>query len=92
MRSRAHWVEIDLLRRGVSLPLRKRIRPHEYFVHVSPVQLRRPVGWVWPDPSSLSQAARRSIRDPAPSAAMATLGSTSRMCSTLPTIMRAIVT
>jgi hypothetical protein len=46
-RSRAHWVEIDLLRRGVSLPLRKRIRPHEYFVHVSPVQLRSS-GWVWP--------------------------------------------
>ena len=47
MRSQAHWVEIDLLRRGVSLSLRERIRPHEYFVHVSPVKLRRR-GWVWP--------------------------------------------
>ena len=43
----SHWVEIDLLRRGISLPLRKRIRPHEYFVHVSPVHLRTR-GWVWP--------------------------------------------
>ena len=47
MKSRSHWVEIDLLRRGVSLALRKRIRPHEYFVHVSPVHLRTR-GWVWP--------------------------------------------
>jgi hypothetical protein len=47
MRSRSHWVEIDLLRRGVSLALRKRIRPHEYFVHISPVELR-PEGRVWP--------------------------------------------
>jgi hypothetical protein len=47
MRSRSHWVEIDLLRRGVSLALRKRIRPHEYFVHVSPSD-RRPDGLVWP--------------------------------------------
>jgi Protein of unknown function (DUF4058) len=47
MKSRSHWVEIDLLRRGVSLELRKRIRPHEYFVHVSPVHLRTS-GWVWP--------------------------------------------
>jgi hypothetical protein len=47
MRSRSHWVEIDLLRGGVSLALRKHIRPHEYFVHVSPVQLR-PQGRVWP--------------------------------------------
>jgi hypothetical protein len=44
--SHSHWVEIDLLRRGVSLALRKRIRPHEYFVHVSPVD-RRPDGLVW---------------------------------------------
>ncbi len=47
MRSPSHWVEIDLLRRGVSLPLRKRIRPHHYLVHVSPTQ-RRPQGLVWP--------------------------------------------
>ena len=47
MKSRSHWVEIDLLRRGVSLALRKRIRPHEYFVHISPTWLR-PNGHVWP--------------------------------------------
>jgi hypothetical protein len=47
MKSRSHWVEIDLLRRGVSLALRKRIQPHEYFVQVSPVQVRTR-GWVWP--------------------------------------------
>ena len=47
MRSASHWVEIDLLRRGVSLALRKRIRPHDYFVHVSPTH-RRPLGLVWP--------------------------------------------
>ncbi len=47
MRSSTHWVEIDLPRRGVSLALRKRIRPHEYLVHVSPVQIRNN-GWVWP--------------------------------------------
>jgi hypothetical protein len=38
---------IDVLRRGVSLPLRKRIRPHDYLVHVSPTN-RRPEGLVWP--------------------------------------------
>jgi uncharacterized protein DUF4058 len=42
-----HWVEIDLLRQGVSLDLRRRLDPHEYFVHVSPVELR-PKGRVWP--------------------------------------------
>ncbi len=47
MRSHAHWVEIDLLRGGVSLALRERIRPHEYFVHVSPIKLRSR-GLVWP--------------------------------------------
>jgi len=47
MRSSSHWVEIDLLRRGVSLALRKCIRPHEYFAHISPVRLR-PEGLVWP--------------------------------------------
>jgi Protein of unknown function (DUF4058) len=46
MNSASHWVEIDLLRRGVSLALRKRIRAHDYFVHVSPVN-RRPDGLVW---------------------------------------------
>ncbi len=47
MRSASHWVEIDLLRRGISLPVRKRIRPHDYLVHVSPTH-RRPLGLVWP--------------------------------------------
>jgi hypothetical protein len=47
MNSDSHWVEIDLLRRGVSLALRKRIRAHDYFVHISPVN-RRPDGVVWP--------------------------------------------
>jgi hypothetical protein len=47
MKSRSNWVEIDLLRRGASLALRKRIRPHDYFVHVSPTD-RRPLGLVWP--------------------------------------------
>jgi hypothetical protein len=51
MKSRSHWVEIDLLRRGVSLALRKRIRRHEYMVHVSPSD-RRPIGLVWPIPLS----------------------------------------
>lgn len=45
--SPAHGVEIDLLRAGLSLELRKRLDPHEYFVHVSPVELR-PKGRVWP--------------------------------------------
>jgi hypothetical protein len=47
MNSASHWVEIDLLRAGVTLPLRKRLPPHEYFVHISPVQ-RRPDGLLWP--------------------------------------------
>jgi hypothetical protein len=45
--SKAHWVEIDLLREGHSLPVRKRLPEHDYFVHVSPVDLR-PAGRVWP--------------------------------------------
>lgn len=45
--SNAHWVEIDLLRSGESIAIRKRLDPHEYFVHVSPVDLR-PRGRVWP--------------------------------------------
>jgi hypothetical protein len=47
MNSRSHWVEIDLLRRGVSLPLRKRLHRHEYMVLVSTTD-RRPKGLVWP--------------------------------------------
>jgi len=45
--SRAHWVEIDLLRTGESLVARKRLDPHEYLIHVSPVHMR-PRGYVWP--------------------------------------------
>lgn len=45
--STAHWVEIDLLRRGTTLNARKRLPPDEYCVHVSPADLR-PVGRVWP--------------------------------------------
>jgi Protein of unknown function (DUF4058) len=46
LQSSSHWVEIDLLREGVSLALRKRIPPHDYFVLVSPVS-RRPESLVW---------------------------------------------
>ena len=45
--SKAHRVEIDLLRAGQTMPVRKRLEPHEYCVHVSPVELR-PKGRVWP--------------------------------------------
>lgn len=45
--SKAHWVEIDLLRAGQTMPVRKRLEPHEYCVHFSPVELR-PKGRVWP--------------------------------------------
>jgi Protein of unknown function (DUF4058) len=49
IKSRSHWVEIDLLRGGISLAVRKRIRAHEYFVHISPVSLRaKRQGLVWP--------------------------------------------
>ena len=37
----------DLLRAGTSLELRRRIRPHEYMVHVSRAG-QRPQGSVWP--------------------------------------------
>jgi hypothetical protein len=48
MRSPVHWVEIDLLRAGVSLPARGMIRkPHAYLVHVSPASMR-PRGKLWP--------------------------------------------
>jgi hypothetical protein len=47
MRSPAHWVEIDLLRAGVSLTLDEKIPDHEYLVHVSPVERRRK-GLLWP--------------------------------------------
>ncbi len=61
MKSKSHWVEIDLLRKGVSLELRRRIRTHDYFVHVSPVD-KRPEGVVWP---ILSFAAIAGHFDPA---------------------------
>ncbi len=47
MRSPAHWVEIDLLRAGVSLTLDETIPDYEYLVHVSPVERRRK-GLLWP--------------------------------------------
>jgi len=46
MNSGTHWVEIDLLRGGTSLALRKRLQPHQYFIHISPVN-RRPDGLLW---------------------------------------------
>lgn len=48
MISTSHWVEIDLLRGGRSLPARDRLmRPCDYLVHVSPA-LSRPQGRLWP--------------------------------------------
>ncbi len=47
MGSDTHWVEIDLLRRGEQLPLRRRLAPHEYLVYVSPAAMR-PKGHAWP--------------------------------------------
>jgi hypothetical protein len=38
--SLAHWVEIDLLREGIFSPFRRHLKPHEYFAHISPVELR----------------------------------------------------
>ena len=47
MRSPSHLVEIDLLRRGVPIPVYGGIPPHEYLVHVSRVD-RRPKASLWP--------------------------------------------
>ena len=49
MRSSIHWVEIDLLRGTTSLDafVQNRLEPHDYYVHVSPVELR-PKGRIWP--------------------------------------------
>jgi hypothetical protein len=48
MKSPVHWVEIDLLREGVSLSARHLIRkPFEYLVRVSPAHMR-PEGKLWP--------------------------------------------
>lgn len=46
MHSLSHWVEIDLLRTGLSLVLRERVAPCDYLVHVSE-QWRRPRGLLW---------------------------------------------
>jgi hypothetical protein len=45
--SKAHWVEIDLLRAGLVLDARRSLPRHEYCAHVSPAGLR-PRGRVWP--------------------------------------------
>jgi hypothetical protein len=45
--SSSHWIEIDLLREGRSLPARRRVAPCEYLVHVSKVG-QRPSGLLWP--------------------------------------------
>lgn len=47
MSSTTHWVEVDLLRSGVSLRARQFAGPCEYLVHVSPTALR-PQGKLWP--------------------------------------------
>jgi hypothetical protein len=47
MRSRASWVEIDLLRDGSPHPDKRRFRNREYFVYSSPIDLR-PTGKGWP--------------------------------------------
>jgi hypothetical protein len=47
MKSSSHWVEIDVLRAGVSPILPEIVLEHEYLVHISPVD-RRPRGLLWP--------------------------------------------
>jgi hypothetical protein len=47
MTSPCHWVEIDLLRRGLPTFSRELLPPCEYVVHVSRVE-QRPRGRVWP--------------------------------------------
>ena len=47
MRSPSHLVEIDLLRRGLPIPVYGGIPPHEYLVHVSRAD-RRPKATLWP--------------------------------------------
>jgi hypothetical protein len=67
--SPAHWVEIDLLRQGSTLDVRKRLAPHEYCVHVSPADLR-PTGRVWPirlvEPLPVIDIPLRATDSPAP--------------------------
>jgi hypothetical protein len=55
LRSRAHLVEIDLLRGGERLPMRRPLPPADYFVIVSRAGLR-PDAHVWP----------LGVRDPLP--------------------------
>ena len=47
MKSPSHLVEIDLLRRGLPIPVYGGIPPHEYLVHVSRAD-RRPKATLWP--------------------------------------------
>jgi hypothetical protein len=47
MRSPTHLVEIDLLRRGLPIPVYGGIPPHEYLIHVSRAG-RRPRASLWP--------------------------------------------
>jgi hypothetical protein len=47
MKSSTHWVELDLLRSGVSPILPVIVPEHEYLIHVSAVD-RRPRGMLWP--------------------------------------------
>ncbi len=47
MRSSTHWVEIDLIREGVSLIPTKPLPEHEYLVLVSSAK-RRPDSYLWP--------------------------------------------
>jgi hypothetical protein len=47
MRSPSHFVEIDLLRDGERFPIRGRMGPCEYLVHISRVEMR-PEGMLWP--------------------------------------------
>ncbi len=47
MKSPSHLVEIDLLRRGLPIPVYGGIPPHEYLVHVSRAD-RRPRATLWP--------------------------------------------
>ena len=64
MKSGSHWVEIDLLRSGVSLAVRQSLHAHEYFVHVSPVGLR-PQREAWSGrsvcPNGCRSSASRSV-------------------------------
>ena len=49
LRSAAHLLEIDLVRKGRRLPMRKKLPPDPYFVFLSRVE-RRPITEIWPIP------------------------------------------